>query len=207
MAKNLSEVEDGFALKHQRENAKRGKKPKVKGDYTILPRPVKHILSSYTMSNPISKRAISDVETQARDEKVQHAERLMSEHVVGHDYNCWDVHSGKDSREGTKGIWQSGCGRFRRHCARLRCAKGKARLRAIHASAPCFLHCLTPKSYPLMPRALKVTMYSPTLKSSFGVTMKMPSAIVLMVMSGIRSLLSPALNVNIFPPLEIWSSR
>jgi hypothetical protein len=49
------------------------------------------------MSNPISKRAISDyVETQARDEKVQHAEKIMSEHVVGRDYDCWDVHTDKD---------------------------------------------------------------------------------------------------------------
>lgn len=97
MAKHLSEVEDGFALKRQRENAKRGKKRKVKGECTIPPRPVKHILSSYTMSNPISKRAISDyVETQARDEKVQHAERIMSEHVVGRDYDCWDVHTDSD---------------------------------------------------------------------------------------------------------------
>jgi len=97
MAKHVSEVEDGFALNRQRENAKRGKKRKVKGECTIPPPPVKHILSSYTMSNPISKRAISDyVETQARDEKVQHTERIMSEHVVGNDYDCWDVHTNKD---------------------------------------------------------------------------------------------------------------
>src|SRR6266851_9614574 len=97
MAKHVSEVEDGFALNRQRENAKRGKKRKVKGECTIPPPPVKHILSSYTMSNPISKRAISDyVETQARDETVQHAERIMSEHVVGNDYDCWDVHTDKD---------------------------------------------------------------------------------------------------------------
>jgi hypothetical protein len=97
MAKHVSEVKDGFALKRQRENARKGKKRKVKGECTIPPPPVKHILSSYTMSNPISKRAISDyVETQARDEKVQYAERIMSEHVVGNDYDCWDVHTDKD---------------------------------------------------------------------------------------------------------------
>jgi hypothetical protein len=46
------------------------------------------------MSNPFSKRAISDyVETQARDETVQHAERIMSEHVVDDHYDCWDVHT------------------------------------------------------------------------------------------------------------------
>jgi len=84
-------------MKRQRETAKRGKKRKVRGECTIPPPPVKHILSSYTMSNPISKRAISDyVERQARNETVQHAERIMSEHVVGHDYDCWDVHTDKD---------------------------------------------------------------------------------------------------------------
>src|SRR6266566_5572242 len=93
MAKHISEVEDGFALKRQRDKEK---KPKVKGECTIPPPPVKHILSSYTMSNPISKRAVSDyVEIQGR-EKVQHAERVMTEHVLGHDHDCWDVHTDKD---------------------------------------------------------------------------------------------------------------
>jgi hypothetical protein len=93
MAKQVSEVQDGFALKRQRD---KGQKRKVKGECTIPPPPVKHILSSYTMSNPISKRAVSDyVEIQAR-EKVQHAERVMTEHVLGHDHDCWDVHTNKD---------------------------------------------------------------------------------------------------------------
>jgi hypothetical protein len=96
MAKHISEVEDGFALKRQRENARKSRKRKVKGECTIPPPPVKHILSCYTMSNPISKRAISDyVEIQAR-EKVEHAERVLSEHVTGRDYDCWDVHTNKD---------------------------------------------------------------------------------------------------------------
>jgi hypothetical protein len=48
----------------------------------IPPPPAKHILSSYTMSNPISKRAISDyVETQAHDEAVQYPERIISVHT------------------------------------------------------------------------------------------------------------------------------
>jgi hypothetical protein len=48
------------------------------------------------MSNPISKRAVSDyVEIQAR-EKVQHAERVMTEHILGRDHDCWDVHTNKD---------------------------------------------------------------------------------------------------------------
>jgi hypothetical protein len=96
VAKHVSEVEDGFALKRRRDEGKRGKKPKVKGGHTIPPPPVKHILSSYTMSNPISKRAVSDyVEIQAR-EKVQHAERVTTEHILGHDHDCWDVHTNKD---------------------------------------------------------------------------------------------------------------
>src|SRR5258708_19793483 len=95
MAKHVSEVEDGFALKRQRDKTK-GKKRKVDVEHTIPLPPVNHILSSYTMSNPISKRAVSDyVEIQAR-EKVQHAERVMTEHVLGHDHDCWDVHTDKD---------------------------------------------------------------------------------------------------------------
>jgi hypothetical protein len=97
MARRISDIEDGFALKHQRKTKKRKKKPNVEGECTIPPPPVKHILGSYTMSNPTSKRAVSDyVETQTRDETVQHAERIMSEHVVGRDYDCWDVHTDKD---------------------------------------------------------------------------------------------------------------
>ena len=96
MATKMSGIEDGFSRKRQRENA-RGKKQKVKGECTIPPPPVKHILSSFTLSNPSSKRAIKDyVESQARDEKVLHAERVTSEHVVGRDYDCWDVHTDKD---------------------------------------------------------------------------------------------------------------
>ncbi len=92
----MAEVEDGFVAKRRRESAWKGdkKKPGVKGECTIPPPPVKHILSSYTF-NPISKQAVSAyVKTQARDETVQHAERIMSEHVVGRDYDCWDVSHG-----------------------------------------------------------------------------------------------------------------
>ena len=85
MATKISDIDDGFSRKRQRENA-RGKRRKVKGECTIPPPPVKHILSSFTLSNPGSKRAIKDyVESQARDEKVLHGERVTSEHVVGRD--------------------------------------------------------------------------------------------------------------------------
>ncbi len=89
-------MDDGFTLKRRRENARNSKK-RGQGECTIPPTPVKSILSSFTLSNPTSKRMIADyVETQARGEKVLHAEKVKSEHVVGHDYDCWDVHTNKD---------------------------------------------------------------------------------------------------------------
>ena len=58
---------------------------------------MKHILASFTLANPTSKRAVSDyVETQARGEKVVHAEKIKSEHILGTDHDCWDVHTNKD---------------------------------------------------------------------------------------------------------------
>jgi hypothetical protein len=73
------------------------KRNRVRGDCTIPPPPVKHILSSFSLSNPISKRAIQDyVESQARGERVQHAEKVKSEHLLGHEYDCWDVHTQRD---------------------------------------------------------------------------------------------------------------
>src|SRR3989442_1287831 len=96
MATKMSDIEDGFSMKRQRENPRK-KKPKVKGKCTIPPPPVKHILSSFTLSKPGSRRAIKDyVESQARDERVLHAEKVKSEHVVGRDYDCWDVHTDND---------------------------------------------------------------------------------------------------------------
>jgi len=54
-------------------------------------------LSSFTLSNPASKRAVKDyVESQARGERVQHAEKIKSEHLFGRDYDCWDVHTQRD---------------------------------------------------------------------------------------------------------------
>jgi hypothetical protein len=97
---DVSDIEDGFALKRRGERAraggkKRGRAPR--GEHTIPPLPTKHILSSFTLANPTSKRAVSDyIETQARDEKVLHAEKVKSEHLLGRDYDCWDVHTNKD---------------------------------------------------------------------------------------------------------------
>jgi hypothetical protein len=66
-------------------------------DCVIPPPPQKHILSSYTLSNLANKRDISDyVEWQARGEKVQHAEKVKTEHVFDRSYDCWDVHTDKD---------------------------------------------------------------------------------------------------------------
>src|SRR5271155_3141790 len=97
---DMSDIEDGFALKRRREKTPaRGKKRRraPRGAHTIPPPPVKHILGSFTLANPTSKRAVSDyVETQARGEKVLHAEKMKSERIIGSDHNCWDVHTNKD---------------------------------------------------------------------------------------------------------------
>jgi hypothetical protein len=98
MAK-LSDIEDGFSLKRRREKGRTRKKPRrpTPRDHTIPPPPAKHILGSFTLANPTSKRAVSDyVETQARGEKVAHAEKVKSEHILGTDHDCWDVHTNKD---------------------------------------------------------------------------------------------------------------
>src|SRR5260370_5247785 len=97
---DVSDIEDGFALKRRRENARaRGKKRRraPRGEHPIPPPPAKHIPGSFTLANPTSKRAVSDyVETQARSEKVLHAEKVKSEHILGRDHDCWDVHTNKD---------------------------------------------------------------------------------------------------------------
>jgi hypothetical protein len=68
-----------------------------KGECTIPPRPVKHFLKSYTLYTPGNVREISKyVEWQARGEKVQHAEKVKTEHLLGRDYDCWDVHTRSD---------------------------------------------------------------------------------------------------------------
>lgn len=92
------EIEDGFALKRQRDEAlKKGKKSKKPdGDCVIPPPPATHILSSFVLSNPRSRKAIKDyVNIQAR-EKVLHAENVKTEHAVGRDYDVWDVHTNQD---------------------------------------------------------------------------------------------------------------
>ena len=97
---DFSDIEDGFALKRQRKNSRvRGKKRRQEpqGGHTIPPPPAKHILGTFTLANPTSKRAVSDyVQTQARGEKVLHAEKVKSEHILGSDHDCWDVHTTKD---------------------------------------------------------------------------------------------------------------
>ena len=97
---DVSHIEDGFALKRRREKARTGGKKRrraPRGEHTIPPPPAKHILGSFTLANPTSKRAVSDyVATQARGEKVLHAEKVKSEHILGSDHDCWDVHTNKD---------------------------------------------------------------------------------------------------------------
>src|SRR6266404_374507 len=69
------------------------KKKSHKNDECVIPPPpVKHILKSYTLLNPSNAKEIgSYVEWQARGEKVQHAEKLKTEHLLGRDYEYWDV--------------------------------------------------------------------------------------------------------------------
>ena len=97
---DVSDIEDGFALKRRREKARTGGKKRgrvPRNEHTIPLPAAKHILGSFTLANPTSKRAVSDyVETQARGEKVLHAEKVKSEHLLGRDYDCWDVHTNKD---------------------------------------------------------------------------------------------------------------
>jgi hypothetical protein len=97
---DVSDIEDGFALKRRREKVRTGREKRrrvPRGEHTIPPPPAKHILGSFTLANLTSKRAVSDyVETQARGEKVLHAEKVKSEHIMGSDHDCWDVHTSKD---------------------------------------------------------------------------------------------------------------
>jgi hypothetical protein len=95
---DLSNIEDGFALKRQRDKAaaKRKRDRRPRGEHTIPPPPAKHILASFTLANLTSKRAVSDyVEVQAR-EKVLHAEKMKTERILGSDHDCWDVHTNRD---------------------------------------------------------------------------------------------------------------
>ena len=93
----ISDIEDGFAMKRRRDKQRGKATRKVNRDgCTLPPEPAKHILSTFTLSNPTSKRAIADyVEIQAR-EKVLHAEKVKTEHLLSRDYDCWDVHTDKD---------------------------------------------------------------------------------------------------------------
>src|ERR1700737_83637 len=97
---DVSDIEDGFALKRRREKARTGGKKRRReplSEHTIPPPPAKPILGTFILANPTRKGAVSDyVETQARGEKVLHAEKVKSEHILGSDHDCWDVHTNKD---------------------------------------------------------------------------------------------------------------
>jgi predicted RNA-binding Zn-ribbon protein involved in translation (DUF1610 family) len=82
--------------KRKNDRSRARKKSHTADECTIPPPPMRHILSSFTLDTATGKRAISDyVQSQARDEKVQHAEKVKTEHVLGNDYDCWDVHTQK----------------------------------------------------------------------------------------------------------------
>jgi len=88
---DISEIADGFGAKKRK-----SRKQKFKDECVIPPAIPKHVLGTLTMSSPRSKKAIANyVEVQAR-EKVLHADKVKAEHVLGHDYECWDVHTNKD---------------------------------------------------------------------------------------------------------------
>lgn len=88
---DISEIADGFGAKKRKH-----RKKKFKDECVVPPAIPKQVLSTLTMSSPRSKKAITNyVEVQAR-EKVLHTERVKSEHVLGNDYECWDVHTNKD---------------------------------------------------------------------------------------------------------------
>lgn len=56
----------------------------------------KHFLSSYALNNRADERRIREyVEWQAPDEKVEHAEQVKTERLLGRIYDCWDVHTDK----------------------------------------------------------------------------------------------------------------
>ena len=86
-------------MKAKRKNSPSTERAKRRIDdgCVIPPPPVKHILKSYTLLNPSNAKEIgSYVEWQARGEKVQHAEKLKTEHLLGRDYECWDVHTQRE---------------------------------------------------------------------------------------------------------------
>jgi hypothetical protein len=62
---DFSNIQDGLYLKRKLNKAKGRQGPR--GECTIPPPPAKHILETFTLDTPISRRAISDyVEAQAR---------------------------------------------------------------------------------------------------------------------------------------------
>jgi len=73
------------------------RKNRQESDCVIPPPPIKETLASYTLSSRADERAIRDyVEWQGwkgKQEKVQHAELVKTEHTFGRDYDCWDVHT------------------------------------------------------------------------------------------------------------------
>lgn len=92
-------VERMFMKVSRRKNKSSARKGKFRkrDECVIPPPPVKHILKSYTLLNPSNAKEISGyVEWQARGEKVQHAEKIKTEHLLGRDYECWDVHTQRE---------------------------------------------------------------------------------------------------------------
>src|SRR5437667_8292973 len=87
----MREVKPPVSSRRRKPNAGKGRD----SGCLIPPPPIKQTLSSYTLSNRADERAIRDyVEWQAHgQEKVQHAERVKTEHILDRDFDCWDVHT------------------------------------------------------------------------------------------------------------------
>jgi predicted RNA-binding Zn-ribbon protein involved in translation (DUF1610 family) len=75
----------------------RDNEAKDESGHTLPHVPDKRVLSSYTLSSPISKRMITEyVEARTQGEEVLHAEKVKSERLLERDMDCWDVHTDKD---------------------------------------------------------------------------------------------------------------
>lgn len=64
-----------------------------------LPPPIKDksFLSTYTLTNAANEHSIREyVEWQAKEETVEHVEKIKSERVFDREYQCWDVHTDKN---------------------------------------------------------------------------------------------------------------
>ncbi|WP_243336685.1 hypothetical protein [Anaeromyxobacter soli] len=77
---------------------RRSRRPSSKGECVIPPPVPLEVLPQFALNTPDYKaRGIREyVESQAKDEKVKHAERVTTEAVFGRRHEVWDVHTDKN---------------------------------------------------------------------------------------------------------------